>query len=77
MTELPYINGKTIKTISTMGRYGSIDEVRIAFTDGAILVLSLVLSGECIRLTLETVAIETQPAQPTITGTTRWAGEGE
>lgn len=51
MTELPYINGKTIKTISTLESSGSIDEVRIIFTDG----VALALTGEYIKLRLEPV----------------------
>lgn len=50
--ELPYIQGKTIKTISTFGSDGSIDEVRLAHSDGSI----LIITGEYIRVRLEQAA---------------------
>lgn len=53
MTELPYINGKTIKTIATIGSDGSIDEVRITHSDGSI----LIITGEYIRVRLEQAAL--------------------
>lgn len=62
--ELPYINGKTIKTILTIGCDGSTDEVRIIFTDGS----TLVFTGETIRLRLE-------PAPAIVSAQSKWLGE--
>lgn len=51
--ELPYLSGKTIKTISAIESDGSIDEVRITHSDGAV----LIITGEYIKIRFE-------PAQP-------------
>lgn len=55
--ELPYLSGKTIKTISTIGCNGIVDEVHITFTDGQ----TLVISGPHINLSLFPAASE-EPA---------------
>lgn len=49
MTELPYLSGKIIRAISTIESSGSIDEVRIIHSDGAM----LIITGEYIKIRFE------------------------
>lgn len=68
--ELPYLSGKTIKTISIIESSGSVDEVRLTHSDGSI----LIITGEYIKVRLEPVVVKTQAAA-TVSPRSEWPGE--